>query len=325
MSGFAGANLSLTDLIGRSVENFQSTIGANGQLYEDVLGTVINGGQIFGWFNDGTSALGASVVPPSELKDRTLQFWEKSQSLIYGENVSALGVDGSGNVIPHDVASLLAGSSQIDGIGQTDQATIRIIRTVDVTGQVSFIVQIPSTQVWDPATGPAPNDLSSSVHALRDGDHTALAQAVYAAMEQAGIGSSPVMLMGFSLGGLTAGAIAAGDAGYNITQVVTAGAPIGRIDIPPGVGVTSLESREDIVPTLDGAPNCSSWTTIREETPRLSNEAPGTVFSPRNSHDANRYATMALNHPNVNADPRIMVFMPAGGKSVITDYYAIRE
>ena len=68
-SGFAGANLSLTDLIGRSVENFQSTIGANGQLYKDLLGTVINGGQIFGWFNDGTSVLGGSVIPPSELKD----------------------------------------------------------------------------------------------------------------------------------------------------------------------------------------------------------------------------------------------------------------
>src|SRR5690606_17208337 len=104
-----------------------------------------------------------------------------------------------------------------------------------------------------------------------------------------------------------------------------AGAPIGRVDIPENVRVTALESKQDLVPALDGATNPSSWTTLRDETARFSNEAPGTFFSPLNSHDANRYATMALMHPTVHTDAGIMAFMPAGGKTTITDYYAIRR
>jgi hypothetical protein len=40
-----------------------------------------------------------------------------------------------------------------------------------------------------------------------------------------------------------------------VTHLVTAGAPIGLIDIPPSVQVLSLENAGDVVPEVDGTLN----------------------------------------------------------------------
>jgi dienelactone hydrolase len=131
-----------------------------------------------------------------------------------------------------------------------------------------------------------------------------------------------VMLTGFSLGGITAGAIAAEPHGYNIQQVVTAGAPIGGMNIPSATHVTAFEARQDAVPTLDGAANPSSWTTIHQNAYRLANEDMPFPSSPANAHLADRYGVMAKANPAVNNDPAIGKFFR--GTLTVTDQYATR-
>lgn len=78
-------------------------------------------------------------------------------------------------------------------------------------------------------------------------------------MAQAGIPSgAPVMLVGHSQGGMSAAALAADSdfrARFNVTQVVTAGAPIARFDVPDSVQVLAVENSHHLVPQLDGGAN----------------------------------------------------------------------
>ena len=91
------------------------------------------------------------------------------------------------------------------------------------------------------------------------GDSTVYMRGIEAAMAQARIPpGAPVMLVGHSLGGMTAAALAADPTfrrRFNVTQVVTAGAPIGRFAVPAGVQVLAVENRNDLIPALDGADN----------------------------------------------------------------------
>jgi pimeloyl-ACP methyl ester carboxylesterase len=67
------------------------------------------------------------------------------------------------------------------------------------------------------------------------------------------------MVVGHSLGGMEAAALAAHHHGYHVTDVVTAGAPTAQLSgFPAGSNVLSLEQQGDIVPQLDGAPNPDS-------------------------------------------------------------------
>jgi hypothetical protein len=80
------------------------------------------------------------------------------------------------------------------------------------------------------------------------------------AMHDAGIDpGEPVLVVGHSQGGMAAAAILAGDHGYDVTDVVTAGSPTAQVDgFPQGSHVTSLEQYGDVVPLLDGEPNPDS-------------------------------------------------------------------
>ena len=207
-------------------------------------------------------------------------------------------IGGQGGTAPHSISDLMNGSAQIDANDQLngkDNAFARI-RVIRVEGAPPhFIVEIPSTQSWDWKSGATPNDLTSDTAAMM-GRQTALSSAVEAAMRKAGITSTdPVMLEGFSLGGITAGAMAADPTlHYNITHVVTAGAPIANFDIPSHVQVLSLEHNEDPVARLDGTanPDLSHWTTVHADAPLLLTDdgvAPGIA----KSHNAERYAETA--------------------------------
>jgi pimeloyl-ACP methyl ester carboxylesterase len=84
-------------------------------------------------------------------------------------------------------------------------------------------------------------------------------EAVADALHRAGAGpDDPVLLMGHSQGGMLAMEAAAEfsrDGRYNVTDVITAGAPVARMPVPDHVRVLSLENAHDIVPHLDGQPN----------------------------------------------------------------------
>lgn len=282
--------------------------------------------------------------PPTDYKQAVL-------AIIGGGNAAGLLVDGEpitpgslmtagGNPplppldaknIPSAAGSLndlLLNSSDID-IEDQDNTFARI-RITAVGSPPSYIVQIPSTQSWYAKAGLTPNDLTADLQAMA-GRQTALESAVVAAMQRAGISSTaPVMLEGFSLGGITAGQMAADPSlHYNITNVVTAGSPIANFDIPKSVKVLSMEFNQDPVAQLDGHenPSSSNWTTVKADAPPLKGEdgvAPGML----QAHDSDRYALLARQLDS-STDPSVLAFKNSasrflGPDATPTDYGAQR-
>ena len=164
--------------------------------------------------------------------------------------------------LPNGFGDLMDGLDYRNGLahaGSPDQIDVRVITHPD--GSKAYVVDIPGTKVWDGpgSANPSLNDLGTNVHVL-GGDVTAREEAIAEALRRAGASpTDPVMLVGHSQGGMVA-AQAAHDSGtggfnFNVTHVLTAGSPIGRVDIPANVQVLSLENSHDIVPHLDAAAN----------------------------------------------------------------------
>jgi len=239
--------------------------------------------------------------------------------------------DGQYRVMPVDVASLFAGSKQIDAAGAKDVSDIRVTTRKIAPGEFAFTVQIPSTLNWSPDTGGITNDLTSDLYALRYGD-SALRQASFAAlrvaMNEAGAPSdSPVMVSGFSLGGITAAAMAQDPQSFNIKQVVTAGSPIAGMDIPDSTNVISLEASGDPIASLDGAanPERTNWHTLHREPSALEGEASAQTVPSIERHDADRYAEMAAETHSLNGDEGVRSFLGDGSDLTVRDFYATRR
>ena len=172
---------------------------------------------------------------------------------------------------------LFISQREIDDLGDPDlddRAEVAVIRVVSIdstaptppTGETAqtdarpgrrWLVQLPSTQTWHPRAGVAPNDLTADFVALSMHE-TTLTRAAVEAMRQAGIRSGePVLVAGFSLGGMVATQIAdvSEREGFTVTHLVTAGSPIGRYRLPHTVSVLSLEHVLDVVPRLEGREN----------------------------------------------------------------------
>jgi poly(3-hydroxybutyrate) depolymerase len=126
-------------------------------------------------------------------------------------------------------------------------------------------------------------------------------------------------MTGFSLGGITAAALASDNTDYNIQQVVTAGSPIARFDIPESVGVLAYESTQDVMPALDGGTNPSRWKTVHDMAPTLATEDARKVILPDSAHDLDRYARMAAIHSDAETGPSIAKYFR--GHLTITDSY----
>jgi pimeloyl-ACP methyl ester carboxylesterase len=85
---------------------------------------------------------------------------------------------------------------------------------------------------------------------------TAAGQATLQAMSTAGITpDEPVALVGHSQGGMQAAALAHQAADFTITNVVTAGSPVGTIPVPATTALLSLEHVGDVVPAAEGLSN----------------------------------------------------------------------
>jgi len=268
--------------------------------YDQTVNSIIGGGARFGAFNDAT---GKPTVTPI--------------------NIAALTGSKAPPTTPTDVKSLFRGSYEIDTNGAHKFADIRITDRVDSDGQHHWIVQIPSTQNWSPQTSAVPNDLSSDV-SVEGGHPTVLMAAVKDAMSQAGIGSNdPVMLTGFSLGGITAGALAADpwmNNHYTITNLVTAGSGIANFAVPSTVNVLSFEHNNDLVPTMCGVSNpaTTNWVTYHSD-----------PLSAGDPHDARRYGNTGAVFQS-SGDPNARVFNRSaegffsGGTVTVQDYKAVR-
>lgn len=166
-------------------------------------------------------------------------------------------------VQPASVEDLLDHLSDIAALSQgADSAangTIEIQTVTTVGGQVVHIVNLPGTD--DLLTLPTTadddvRDLGTNLD-LVAGEVDTYQQGILQAMAQAGIGAEePVLIVGHSQGGMEAVAIAAGDSGYTVTDVVTAGSPTAQVGgYSAGLNVLSIEQHGDLVPQLDGEPN----------------------------------------------------------------------
>ena len=182
---------------------------------------------------------------------------------------------------PRSLRDLAADQRNV-GDGEHYAGHIRVIEVPQQSGSV-WVVEISGTQDWGPRAGETPFDLTTDVRSmaqqatvLADGVEQALAQAQAASDDAGGDGPSaggataPVMLVGHSLGGIAAAGLASSPvftARHQVTHVVTLGAPVGRMPVPPDTQVLSLEHTRDAVPRLDGQPNPdrATWVTVTRD------------------------------------------------------------
>lgn len=142
----------------------------------------------------------------------------------------------------------------------TGVGVVEILRTTDGDGARHWTVVVPGTQDSG-FGGPNPMDNETNLRAL-GGAVSDMERGVTSAMEQAGIGPhEPVAMVGHSQGGIIAARLVEDPvfmARYDVEAVLTAGAPIGPVEVPGGLPVLSLEDVEDHTVGFDGQPNTAT-------------------------------------------------------------------
>ncbi|MDQ1690895.1 MAG: hypothetical protein QOD87_1003 [Pseudonocardiales bacterium] len=181
--------------------------------------------------------------------------------------------DGAGP--PRGVADLLRGLSCRDDSTTSGRIDIRFVTHTrpDGASTRSVIVDLPGTKDWNLLDRHNRNvaDLTTNLRAVGN-EQTTYEYGVVAALLASGVGADePILLVGHSQGGLVGARLAADLAAsdrFRITHLLTAGAPIGLVDIPSQVQVLSLENAGDIVVGLDAADNRSRPNQITVRTSR---------------------------------------------------------
>jgi len=182
--------------------------------------------------------------------------------------VTAAGTDTAvpATLPPRSLADLIDGAEwrdahEEDTAGATKGGEIDIKFLHHPDGTRSVIVDIPGTKDWSPrGTDPDVTGWASNLRAIQ-GAPTTYERGVLDAMQRAGVRPDDhVLLVGHSLGGMVAvetARDAARSGRFRVTNVVTAGSPVGHTvgAVPSSVQVLALENAEDLVPNLDGRAN----------------------------------------------------------------------
>ena len=230
---------------------------------------------------------------------------------------------------PADLGGVLDGLVRTAARKTKGTIDVQKISWTDAQGGVhtSFIVNIPGTKVpgIDPS-GPheVVNDFDTNLHAL-GGDLTSYEEAVREALVKAGCGpNDPVLAVGHSQGGIIAANLAA-HGGFNVTNVITAGSPIGAIHIPRSTKVLSLENTDDLVPKLDGTPNPSSANRTTVSFPAQNNSISDN-HSLRDVYDPAAHQLANSTDPSVtafqNSLHNVFTFQP-GSKVTVVDTVSV--
>jgi hypothetical protein len=244
--------------------------------------------------------------------------------------------DPDGPLVPTGIEDVFRGQAQLMPSADVDAATspeagrVRVIEVAQPDGSSAWVVQLPGTQVWSPEAGPNPVDLTSNVWLearRRTATMQAAQDALRHAMAEAGVDPGdrqPVMLTGHSQGGITAAALAADPsftAEFEVTHVVTAGAPIARIPVPPDVRVLALEHERDPVARLEGEenPDRAHWVTVTAD--RHTEELGRTAAA---VHGGQAYVATAA-EVDASDDPSLVAYREGAaafttGEGTVTDY-----
>lgn len=296
-----------------------------GALYDHpwVTDSIISGlPAVLGWQVPGMlTALTPWVLPPVPLT-----YEQIVSGIIAGGGLMGLLRTGDPRVTqvsapgaPPPADSLRSVFDNISSLGGEENSGVRVTAVPDGSGGYTWLVEIPGTQAWDPDSGTNPSDLAGNLHLMAGSNDTAMQQGVLAAIDQAmrsvaqetgvplsQLQAQPLTVAGHSQGGIVAAAIAADPTnGLNVTQVVTGGSPVANFDIPPHVGVLSIEHVQDLVHHLDGNPNPTGahWTTVERDVDGHSSVQPG---QPIDAHHASLYAdTAALIDAQAASDPAL--------------------
>lgn len=268
---------------------------------------------------------------------------------------------------PASLPNVFGEAGEVDDAGNSadggpDSSTVvKIEKIVDEYGNVSWRVVLPSTQDWQ-ALAPFMSEDQKSImeklaatgqYVFDDGStadvdsnialmlfpelRTQYEHAVIAAMNEAGIrggaGGDPVMLVGFSQGGIMAGHLAANRSEqFNFQAVIVGGSPIDAMNIPPKTTVVSFQHTGDVVHQLDLAPGQQkpNWLTISED-PQI-----GADGKPRIAHNAESYQLTMSEEEHMQEilafAPEFEQFFPTDadgnpipGSEAETSYYAWAE
>lgn len=159
---------------------------------------------------------------------------------------------------PRTPADLLGRLAALErDVRRRGTGAVEVLRTTTPGGRRHWTVIIPGTQA--PLAGGAnPMDNATNLLALA-GRRTDVERAVVTALDASGVApGEPVSLVGHSQGGLVAARLAADPlvtARFTVDSVLTAGSPLGPVQVPAAVSTLSLEDVRDVTVGLDGQPN----------------------------------------------------------------------
>ncbi|MDR0788995.1 MAG: hypothetical protein LBN03_02225 [Bifidobacteriaceae bacterium] len=169
---------------------------------------------------------------------------------------------------PHNLEELIYNFELVNRIGGDDEMAMRIISKTDEYGNViSMTVIMPPTHGFE-----TPNSWQQDGGLMVDNapilENAKLAiEKEFAKLGMVDGKDIPIMIGGFSQGGLAAAAFSQKyQNDFNISQVVTVGSPIGIFSgIPKSTNVIAFEFDDDIVPKLDLTKNpiANNWETIK--------------------------------------------------------------
>lgn len=167
---------------------------------------------------------------------------------------------------PRNLADLVDHLGELSGPDPSLDGVVEVQTLVSSNGARRHVVYLPGTDDMNPLSSDGQvRDMQENVRLLA-GEPTAYGAGVLAAMRDAGVRpGEPVLLVGHSQGGMEAVALASHGTPYDVTNVVTLGAPTAQVHhYPPGVHVLSLEHEGDVVPLLAGpGPASAHHVTVR--------------------------------------------------------------
>lgn len=127
-----------------------------------------------------------------------------------------------------------------------------------------FEVYIGGTIDFSPTAGGEPFDLTSNLHGIAGSDPGSY-RVVQEALDAEGVPRGATLVVtGYSQGGLLGAQLAAsGD--YDVTGLVTFGAPAGQVRVPAHVPWVAVEHSDDLVPALGGSFVSDDAIVVRRE------------------------------------------------------------